>query len=49
LRFEPFVEIRNVLDGKYITPGDGGLDLSQPLSLLRNQFGRQIWVGITYR
>ena len=49
LRFEPFVEIHNVLDGKYITPGDGGLDFSQPLSLLRNQFGRQIWVGITYR
>ncbi len=49
LRFEPFVEIRNVLNGKYLTPGDGGLDLSQPLSLLRNQFGRQIWVGITYR
>jgi outer membrane receptor protein involved in Fe transport len=49
LRFEPFVEIHNALDGKYITPGDGGLDFSQPLSSLRNQFGRQIWVGITYR
>lgn len=49
LHFEPFVEIHNVLDGKYITPGDGGLDLSQPQALRRNQFGRQIWVGITYR
>jgi hypothetical protein len=49
LPFEPFLEIHNVLDGKYITPGEGGLDLSQPNSLLRNQFGRQIWVGITYR
>jgi outer membrane receptor protein involved in Fe transport len=49
LPVEPFLEIHNVLDGKYITPGEGGLDLSQPNSLLRNQFGRQIWVGITYR
>jgi len=49
LRLEPFVEIHNVLNGKYLTPGDGGLDLSQPNTLLRNQFGRQIWVGITYR
>jgi outer membrane receptor for ferrienterochelin and colicin len=49
LPFEPFLEIHNVFDGKYVTPGEGGLDFSQPNSLLRNQFGRQIWVGITYR
>jgi len=49
LRLAPFVEIHNALNGKYLTPGDGGLDLSQPNSLLRNQFGRQIWVGIMYR
>ena len=49
LRLSPFLEIHNLLNGKYLTPGDGGLDLSQPNSLLRNQFGRQIWVGITYR
>jgi len=49
LRFMPFVEIHNALNGKYLTPGAGGLDLSQPNSLLRNQFGRQIWVGVTYR
>jgi len=49
LRLSPFLEIHNLLNGKYLTPGDGGLDLSQPNSLLRNQFGRQIWVGIAYR
>jgi outer membrane receptor protein involved in Fe transport len=49
LRFTPFVEVHNALNGRYLTPGDGGLDLSQPNSLLRNQFGRQIWVGIMYR
>jgi len=49
LPFEPFLEIHNAFDGKYVTPGEGGLDLSQPNSLLRNQLGRQIWVGITYR
>jgi outer membrane receptor protein involved in Fe transport len=49
LRLEPFVEIHNVLDGKYLAPSGDGLDLSQLNSPLRNQLGRQIWVGLMYR
>jgi outer membrane receptor protein involved in Fe transport len=49
LRFEPFVEIHNVLDERYAIAGEGGLDFSEPLSRLQQQTGRQIWVGIVYR
>ena len=48
-RLEPFVEVHNIFNEPYVAPGEGGLDLSQPLSAWRNQFGRQIWVGVTYR
>jgi outer membrane receptor protein involved in Fe transport len=49
IRLEPFVEIRNLLDERYLTPGDGGLDLSQPITPFQSEFGRRIWVGIVYR
>jgi outer membrane receptor protein involved in Fe transport len=49
LRFEPFVEVRNLLDGRHIPLGQGGLDFSQPISPFGNESGRRIWVGILYR
>jgi outer membrane receptor protein involved in Fe transport len=49
LRFEPFVEIHNLFDECYRTPGEGGLDFSEPLSNFRSQIGRQILVGIMLR
>ncbi|MGH7450650.1 MAG: outer membrane beta-barrel protein, partial [bacterium] len=49
LRFEPFVEIHNLFDERYNTPGEGGLDFSEPLSNFSSQIGRQILVGIMLR
>ncbi|MDZ7289195.1 MAG: TonB-dependent receptor [candidate division KSB1 bacterium] len=49
LQFYPYIEINNVLDEKQSTPGEGGLDFSNPITSFRHQSGRQIWLGITYR
>jgi outer membrane receptor protein involved in Fe transport len=49
LRFEPFVEIHNLFDERYDTPGEGGLDFSEPLSNFSSQIGRQILMGIMLR
>ncbi len=49
LRLEPYVEIYNLLNERYTTPGEGGLDLSQPLTQRTSGLGREIWMGITLR
>lgn len=49
LRFEPFMEVRNLLDIKYANPEPGGLDFSQPNLRFEEFYGRRVWVGVSLK
>lgn len=49
LKFEPFFEVRNLLDIKYANPEQGGLDFSQPSLRFEEYYGRRAWIGFNFR
>ncbi len=48
LRWQPFLEGRNLLNVKYAYPEQNGLDFSQPSAPLEDNLGRRIIVGISF-